>query len=117
MKIATGVAIAMFFLVVAGVKSVWVPVVYSFCATGSMLIYPILSKHFPAHLAGRVNTALNLLVFLGAFAAQWGIGAVINLWPASSSGYAEAGYRAAFGIVLGLHLAAYAVVMASRRKP
>lgn len=117
MKITAAVAIVMFFFVVAGVKSVWVPVIYSFCATGSMLIYPILSKHFPARLAGRVNTALNLLAFLGAFAAQWGIGAVINLWPASASGYAEAGYRAAFGIVLALHLAAYAVVMIPRRKP
>ena len=29
-------------------------------------------------LAGRVNTALNLAVFVGAFGLQWGIGAVVD---------------------------------------
>jgi len=62
-----------------------------------------------------VNTALNLLTFLGAFAAQWGIGAVINLWPASDNGYAVPGYRAAFGMMLGLQLISFAVVMIWRQ--
>ena len=115
LKLTVGVSIALFCLIIVGIRSVWIPVAYTFCATGSMLIYPILSKHFPKHLAGRVNTALNLLTFLGAFAAQWGIGAVINLWPASDSSYAIAGYRAAFGLMLGLKLISYAVVMISRR--
>ncbi|MBI4293722.1 MAG: MFS transporter [Betaproteobacteria bacterium] len=116
MKLTVGVSIVLFFLIVIGVKSVWIPVVYTFCATGSMLIYPILSKHFPKQLAGRVNTALNLLAFLGAFAAQWGIGVVINLWPASESGYALAGYRAAFGMMLGLQLVSFALVIFSRKQ-
>ncbi|MBI2315823.1 MAG: MFS transporter [Betaproteobacteria bacterium] len=115
MNVTVAVSMAMFFLIVIGVKSVWIPIVYSFCATGSMLIYPILSAHFAKHLAGRVNTALNLLTFLGAFAAQWGFGAVINLWPASETAYARQGYTTAFGTMLGLTLAAFAWVMLARR--
>jgi uncharacterized membrane protein YbjE (DUF340 family) len=54
-----------------------------------------------------VNTALNLLVFVAAFAAQWSIGAVIERWPISASGgYAPAGYRAAFAGMLILQIAA-----------
>src|SRR3546814_3843101 len=31
--------------------------------------------------SGRAGTALNLLVFASAFAAQYAIGAIIGLWP------------------------------------
>ena len=52
-------------------------------------------------MAGRVNTGLNLLVFVAAFAGQWGIGAIINLWTPSAGGtYPAAAYRAAFGVML-----------------
>ena len=78
-----------------------------FVNTG-ILPYAVLSQSFPAHLTGRVNTALNLLVFIAAFAAQWGIGAVINIWPVkASSGYAPEGYQAAFSVMLGLQVAAF----------
>jgi hypothetical protein len=67
----------------------------------------VLSQKFAAELAGRANTALNLLVFVAAFAAQWGIGAIINCWPQRpDGGYAPAGYQAAFGILLGLQVVA-----------
>jgi hypothetical protein len=32
-----------------------------------------------ARLAGRVNTALNLTVFVGAFGMQWGFGAAVDM--------------------------------------
>ena len=52
-----------------------------------------------------MNTALNLLVFVLAFVAQWGIGAVIEMWPATASGgYSPSGYRAAFIIIMVLHI-------------
>ena len=50
----------------------------------------------------------GLLVFVTAFAAQWAMGAIINLWPAGDGHYALAGYRAAFGMMLALQLAATA---------
>ena len=101
--------IALFILVQGAMVAEWTAAVtplwalFGFLGTSGLLVYPVLSQAFPAHLAGRVNTALNLLVFVSAFAAQWGVGAVINLWPETAGGgYDPAGYRVAFGILLGL---------------
>jgi MFS family permease len=44
----------------------------------SNIAYPLLTAAFPVALAGRVNTALNLAAFVGAFTLQWGIGAVVD---------------------------------------
>jgi MFS family permease len=89
--------------VTAGTTPLWIA--FGFLGTSGIVVYAALSQDFPAQMAGRVNTALNLLVLVTAFAFQWGIGAVINLWPVSSGGsYAPAGYRAAFIIVLGLQV-------------
>lgn len=72
------------------------------------LCYPILSDHFPRGYAGRANTALNLLVFLGAFSCQYAMGGVLDLWPASTPGaYAPEGYQAAFGGGLVLQIVAW----------
>ena len=73
---------------------------FGFFGTSGILPYAVLTQSFPARMAGRVNTTLNLLVFMAAFAAQWGIGAVIEAWPSSG------GYTAAFGMMLALQLAA-----------
>lgn len=83
-------------------------VLYGLFISSSTLSYSVLSQHFPQHLAGRVNTALNLMVFVCAFSSQWGIGAVINLWPVSAGGqYHASGYQAAFGLFLALQAAAW----------
>ena len=75
-------------------------VLFGFFGTAGTLNYAILTQAFPPALAGRVNTALNLLVFVAAFAGQWGMGAIINQWPAVGGGYAEPGYQWAFGLAL-----------------
>ena len=69
----------------------------AFAGATTLLSYAVLGRHFPEHLAGRFNTAANLLAFLSAFCLQWGIGAIINLWPVIDGHYALAGYRVAFG--------------------
>ncbi len=79
---------------------------FGFFGTSGILPYAVLSQSFPLHLSGRANTALNLLVFVAAFSAQWGIGAIIGLWPGTETGYAPAGYGAAFWVVVGLQAAA-----------
>jgi predicted MFS family arabinose efflux permease len=84
-------------------RTLWV--LYGIFGTTGIVPYAVLSQSFPLHLSGRVNTALNLLVFIAAFSAQWGIGAIINLWPvAAGGGYAPAGYQAAFAMMLLLQL-------------
>jgi MFS family permease len=118
LKVGIGVSIAMFALLAAGLKTgaAWIWMAYAFCSTtGTVLVYSILSKAFPAQLTGRVNTASNLLLFVFAFGAQWGIGALINLWTAVDGHYPLAAYRAAFGIPLFLQCAAYAVILRGAR--
>lgn len=58
----------------------WVlwPLLAVFCTIGS-LVQSHISLTFPARLAGRANTAYNLLLFIGAFVVQWGIGLLIDV--------------------------------------
>ncbi len=77
---------------------------FSFFATAGILPYAGLSQIFPKDLSGRVSTSLNLTVFLGAFAVQWGLGEIINLWPTEGKGYAPESYGAAFGSLALLQL-------------
>lgn len=79
------------------------------------LVYAILSKEFPLELSGRVISTLNFLVFLSAFAVQWGTGLIINLWPVEAGRYAQAGYATAFGACVALLLVPYLLLLLSRR--
>jgi hypothetical protein len=97
----------MLLLIILEVKAWVVPlwILFGFFGTSGILPYAVLSQSFPAQLSARVNTALNVLVFVAAFSAQWGIGAVIEQWPMTSGGgYAPAGYRAAFALMLILQI-------------
>jgi predicted MFS family arabinose efflux permease len=102
-----GLFMAVMVLIVSGNTSeatlMWM--LFGFFGTSGILPYAALSQSFSLHLSGRVNTALNLLVFLAAFAAQWGIGAIIGIWPTTQSGgYAPEGYQAAFGILFAIQV-------------
>lgn len=106
---ASGMGVFMLLLVVVILQpqgfAVPLWMAFGFFGTSGILPYAVLSQRFPPHLSGRVNTALNLLVFVVAFAAQWGIGAIIGMWPTTAEGgYDPAGYRSAFGVMLGLQL-------------
>jgi sugar phosphate permease len=90
-------------------------VLFSVLAPVASLAYAIQTHRYDAALAGRVNTAVNLLVFLGAFAAQWGVGAIVDLWPAESGRHPAAAYGAAFGALAGAETLALAVLFASGR--
>jgi len=80
-------------------------ILFGFFGTTGIITYAILSQSFPGNLAGRVNTGLNVMVFVAAFGGQWGIGEIINLWPTSPDGnYAPVAYKAAFGLMLALQI-------------
>ncbi len=51
---------------------------YGLGASANILAFTVLSEGFPKELAGRANTALNLLMFARGFATQWGIGVVVD---------------------------------------
>jgi MFS family permease len=74
-----------------------------------VLAYPRLSNHFGRERSGRAQTAMNLLLFMSAFASQSAIGAIIDLFPTTADGgYAAQGYRSAFGALLALQALALA---------
>lgn len=80
---------------------VWL--LFGFFGTSGIVAYAALSQQFPVALSGRVNTAINLLVFVAAFLGQWAIGAIIGIWPVGADGsYALAGYRTGFALMVGL---------------
>jgi predicted MFS family arabinose efflux permease len=63
------------------------------------LSQPAVAQAFPKAQAGRALSAFNLVVFLGVFANQWGIGLVIDALSSTGLGRVEC-YRAAFGVIL-----------------
>ena len=76
-------------------------ITFGFFASGGILYFAGLSQSFPKHISGRVNAAMNVMVFAGAFLLQWGIGVVIGYWSAGDA-FSVAGYRVAFSVLLGL---------------
>lgn len=87
-----------------------VPLWIVFAATGQLgvLGYPYLSEYFGKELAGRAGTAVNLLVFGSAFALQYGIGAVLDQFPAAEGGgYPEEAYFTALGLVFLLLIVSF----------
>jgi predicted MFS family arabinose efflux permease len=101
-------SLALFGLVAAGV-STGLPMLlaaYGFSAISGSLAYPLFAKLFPAEMIGRVSTASNGLMFAMSFAFQWGIGAVLKLYPVVDGRYAPQGYAVAFFILAALQGAA-----------
>lgn len=83
-------------------------IVFAVLASVSALAYSVLANRFDRALAGRASTAINLLVFVGAFATQWGIGAIVSLWPADGGRYPVLAYQAGFGTFVAGQLVALA---------
>jgi hypothetical protein len=73
---ATGMGLFMVVMAVivgghaSGATVMWI--LFGFFGTSGILPYAALSQSFPLNLSGRVNTTLNLLVFLAAFCRPMG---------------------------------------------
>ncbi len=81
--------------------------VFGLVSNFSAMAFAVLSQHFPASLSARSNTALNVLVFASAFAGQYAVGAIIDLFPlAESGGYRPEAYQAAFGMLAAVQVLA-----------
>jgi MFS family permease len=83
--------------------------------SASNLAYAVLCGHFSRELSGRVNTALNLGAFVGAFGVQWGIGALVDMLASAGVPTADA-YRYAFGTLACMQAVAYAWFLLGERK-
>jgi predicted MFS family arabinose efflux permease len=115
--LAAGVASSSLSLgaIILGAHSVVLWCVFVGTGTAVVLAYSILARRYPREMAGRVNTAINVVGFVGMFSGQWGIGVVLDFWPQSATGYAPEGYPWALGMVWAVQLAGLAWLWAGRR--
>jgi predicted MFS family arabinose efflux permease len=86
-----------------------------YCVTTSVaaLAQPAVGMVFPATLAGRALSAYNLVIFVGVFTVQWGIGLLIDAFRAHGMVEVSA-FRAAFGVFLATSMLSYAWFLWSR---
>jgi hypothetical protein len=73
---------------------------------GSTLGQPAIGMYFSKEIAGKALSAFNLLIFVGAFVAQWGIGLIIDL--VKSFGYSEIiAFQTSFTVLLCCCIGSY----------
>jgi hypothetical protein len=69
---------------------------------------------FPSSLAGRALAAYNLVIFLGVFVIQWGVGLLIDGFQAL--GFSElVSFQFAFGAYLACGVLSYGYFWAGKR--
>ena len=114
--LALGVALSSLSLglIILGVHTIALWCVFVGAGTGVVLAYSILARRYPKAMAGRVNTAVNVVGFVGMFGGQWAIGLVLDLWPPTERGYAPEAYPWAFGMVWAAQLAGLAWLWSGR---
>jgi len=78
---------------------------YGLGASVNVLAFAVLTEGFGRELAGRTNTALNLLMFASSFLAQWGIGVIVDATRVAFALDEAGGLRAAFALILVLLIA------------
>ena len=78
---------------------------YGITLAAGMLAYPALTRAFPVAISGRVLTAYNMLMFMGGFALQSGLGILIQALLDVGWSRVHA-YQGAFASLLVAQLAA-----------
>jgi predicted MFS family arabinose efflux permease len=117
-KLGLVLCLAMFVLLAAGVTRglAVILALYGFAAISGALAYPLMTALFGPEMTGRVNTASNVLMFGCSFAFQWGIGAVLRLYPVAGENYSPQGYATAFFILAAIQLAALLWILPMKEK-
>ena len=88
-------------------QTLWI--LFGFLSNFSAIAFAVLSQHFPTDKSAVSNTALNLFVFGMAFLGQYGIGAIIDLFPPTTTGTPQPlAYQTAFAVVAFCQLIAIA---------
>jgi len=100
------VALAAIFLRLPGGFVWWT--LYGLGTSVNVLAFAVLNEGFGRDLAGRSNTALNLMMFGGSFLMQWGIGVVAEIARRGMSLDEAGGLRVAFGVALAGNIVTYA---------
>lgn len=99
-------AVLLAILVLGEQASAWAWGLFCVSSTVVTLAQPTIGQAFPARLVGRALSAFNLLIFLGVFMVQWGIGLALDLFQVL--GWSTlAAYRGAFGVLAVASMLAY----------
>ncbi len=95
-----GMALAQLAMLASSAGAAWTLwLLLALCVPVTTLVQSHVGMAFPAALAGRANSAYNLLLFVGAFITQWGFGVLADLFKAHGLGPADA-FRATLAILL-----------------
>jgi MFS family permease len=118
-KLGLSVSLVMLALLASGVQVALgaMLVIYAFTGIASALAYALVTPLFPPEMTGRVITTSNVMLFALSFAFQWGVGAVLRLFPVVDGRYAPEGYATAFAILAALQLAAILWLLPMRAQP
>lgn len=101
-------------LIVAGpAAGAWTLALFCMSSTFVSLAQPAVGMVFPASLAGRALSAYNLVIFLGVFVVQWGIGLLVDAFSAGGLEEVDA-FRAAFSVFLATSVLSYGYFLWSR---
>jgi mannose/fructose-specific phosphotransferase system component IIA/MFS family permease len=100
--IARGVPLSLLLLVIAVAlghrASAWAWALFCVSSTVVSLSQPAIGQAFAASLAGRAMSAYNLVIFLGIFVLQWGIGLAIDGFKAIHWSV-ESSFQGAFALM------------------
>jgi hypothetical protein len=98
---------ASLFLIVAG-PAAGAAALAVFCVSSTFvaLAQPAVGMAFPPALAGRALSAYNLVIFLGVFVVQWGVGLLIDAFRALGWQEADA-FRGALAALLVSSVVSY----------
>jgi hypothetical protein len=93
-------ALVLLAIVVLGADAgaVWLAL-WCACTSVIALCQPAVAQAFPKEQVGRALSALNLLIFAGVFACQWGMGLAIDALVAAGFERAS-GHRLAMALLL-----------------
>lgn len=101
-----GIQVLLAFGVTAGLSVIWF--LFGLLSSATYLSYAAQTQHFSAALTGRAITAMNGFLFVLAFVCQWGIGGVIELFPATpDGGYSREAHATALWIMIALQTLCY----------
>lgn len=79
---------------------------FGFAGASVSLCYVVVAQLVPPSMSGRATTTLNLIIFAVAFAVQWGLGAIINLWPKIDGGWPPVAHQVALWVPVVLTVVA-----------
>jgi len=107
--------LSLFIIVISGENAGTIHfIIYIFTSIVLTLTQPAVAMRFPTSLAGKSLTSFNLLIFLGTFIMQWGIGLIIDLSQFFGKGEIQS-FQISFFVYLIICIFSYLYFLLSNR--